>query len=81
VDVNLEKMFTFLKVVKNEITSIKAEVGEDVSVEEVTEALTEGFGKALNVKLENGELTAYERMLAKNFTKKNTPQLTGTYTG
>jgi lipoate-protein ligase A len=81
-DVDLEKMFTFLRVpwaktcmqvvnvAKNKITSIKTESGKDVSVKEVTEALTEGFEKAFNVKLENGELTAYERSLAEKLYKE-----------
>ncbi|MEM3666708.1 MAG: lipoate--protein ligase family protein [Candidatus Bathyarchaeia archaeon] len=77
VDVNLEKMFTFLKVpwaktcmeimpiAKNKITSIKAELGKEVSLETVYQALVEGFQKTLKTKLENGDLTAYETELTK----------------
>jgi lipoate-protein ligase A len=75
-------MFTFLRVpwaktcmqvvnvAKNKITSIKTEVGRDVSVKEITAALTEGFGKAFNVKLENSELTTYESSLAEKLYKE-----------
>ncbi|MEM2972431.1 MAG: biotin/lipoate A/B protein ligase family protein [Candidatus Bathyarchaeia archaeon] len=70
VDVDLEKMHVFLKNVKNEMTSVKAEVGRHISALEVTEAITEGFRKALNVKFESGELTAYERSLAEKLYKE-----------
>lgn len=82
VDVNLEKMFTLLKVpwagtcievvniAKNKITSIKDELGRDVSIKEVIKALTEGFGKAFNVKLQDGELTAHEYLLAEKLHKE-----------
>ena len=75
-DVNIEKMFTFLRVpwaktcmevvdiAKNKITSIKARLGEEIQHAAVYEALIEGFQKALNTKLENGDLTGYEKELA-----------------
>jgi lipoate-protein ligase A len=75
-DVDLEKMFTFLRVpwaktcmeivciAKDKITSIKKELGRNISVKEVSQALVEGFQKALNIELVNGELTSYERELA-----------------
>ena len=75
-DVDLEKMFTFLRVpwaktcmeivciAKDKITSIKKELGRNISVKEVAQALVEGFQKALNIELVNGELTSYERELA-----------------
>ncbi|MEM2995876.1 MAG: biotin/lipoate A/B protein ligase family protein, partial [Candidatus Bathyarchaeia archaeon] len=63
-DVNPKKMFTFLKNVKNEMTSVKAEVRRRISALEAAEAITEGFEKTLNVKFESGELTVYEHALA-----------------
>jgi len=72
VDVDLEKMFTFLRVpwaktcmevvniAKDKITSIKRELEEEVSIREVNHALMEGFQKALNIQLANDELTPCE---------------------
>lgn len=82
VDVNLEKMFTFLKVpwaktcmdvvpvAKNKITSIKAELGKDVSLETVHKALIEGFQKALKTLFEPKELTQYEKKLAEKLCRE-----------
>ncbi len=81
-DVDLEKMFTFLRVpwattcmeianiAEDKITSIKKELERDVSVKEVNQALIEGFQKALNVKLVESELTIYERGLAEKLRKE-----------
>lgn len=75
-DVDLEKMFTFLRVpwantlmeiinvAKHKITSLKKELGKDVSVREAYQALIDGFQKALNIQLASGELTPYEHELA-----------------
>jgi len=77
-DVDLEKMFTFLRVpwaktcmqivnvAKNKITSIRKEAGKALSVKNLEQALIEGFQKALNIKLVNDELTLYERELAEH---------------
>jgi len=82
VNVELKKMFTFLRVpwartcmevigvAERKITSIKKELGRHVSVEEVKEALVKGFQKALNMKLVKGELTLYEKELAKKLCKE-----------
>ena len=82
VDVKLEKMFTFLRVpwartcmeivgvAKRKITSVKKELGRNVSVEEVEEALVKGFQKALNIKLVEGKLTLYERELSEELCKE-----------
>jgi lipoate-protein ligase A len=82
VDVDLEEMFTFLRVpwaktcievvsvAKHKITSIKKEVGKDISIKTVEQALVQGFQKALNIKLVNGELTLYERELAEHLHKE-----------
>jgi lipoate-protein ligase A len=72
VDVNLERMFDFLRVpwaetsleavcaAKGKITSIDAELGKCVSVEEVQQATIEGFRKRLQIDFESGSLTSYE---------------------
>ena len=82
VDVDLEEMFTFLRVpwaktcievinvAKNKITSIKKELGKTVSVEEVNNALSGGFKKALNIQLLEGELTPNENEIAKKLYKE-----------
>jgi lipoate-protein ligase A len=81
-DVDLEKMFTFLKVpwaktcvevvcvAKDKITSIRRELGRRVSDEEVAKALVEGFQNALNIELINGELTPYEGELAEKLCRE-----------
>jgi len=82
VDVDLKKMFTFLRVpwartcmevvgvAERKITSIKKELRRHVSVEEVKEALVKGFQKALNIKLVEGELTLYEKELSAKLCKE-----------
>ena len=76
IDVNLERMFTFLRVpwaetcmevvsiAKRKITSVKQEFGSNVSMQEAYEALVKGFQKALKIKLIEGELTSHEKNLA-----------------
>jgi lipoate-protein ligase A len=73
VDVDLEKMFTFLRVpwaktcmevvsiAKNKITSIKAELEKEISPTTVYNALTEGFRRKFKAQLVNGDLTSYEK--------------------
>ncbi len=82
VDVDLEKMFTFLRVpwartcmevvgvAERKITSVKKELRRYVSLEEVKEALVKGFQKAFNMKLVRGELTLYEKELAEKLCKE-----------
>lgn len=82
VDVNLEKMFTSIRVpwaktcmevigiAKNKITSIKAELGKEVPHVMVHEALIEGFQKALKTTLEKGDLTKYEGELAEKLCRE-----------
>lgn len=81
-DVDLEKMFTLLRVpwaqtcmeivnvAKNKITAIKKELGKDVSLMQTHHALIEGFQKALNIQLKDGELTPYERELTEKLYKE-----------
>jgi lipoate-protein ligase A len=75
-NVDLEKMFTFLRVpwaktclevvnvAKDKITSINMEFERKVSLEDVNRALIEGFQKALDIKLAEGRLTPYEMELS-----------------
>jgi lipoate-protein ligase A len=82
VDVDLEKMFTFLRVPwgktrmevvnvgKRKITSLSKRLGRDPSIEEVNNALVDGFQKALNIRLVEGELTYSEGELAERLHKE-----------
>lgn len=81
-DVNLEKMFTFLKVpwaksledvlniAQERLTSIKHELGSTVSTDDAYQALVTGFQKALHIQLIEGELTSYERSLAEKLRRE-----------
>lgn len=81
-DVDLEKMFTFLRVpwaadsravleaAKRKITSMKMELGREVSINEVEEAVIRGFQQALDMKPVEGELTGYEDGLCKKLCKE-----------
>jgi lipoate-protein ligase A len=81
-DVDLERMFTFLQipsartcieiinVAENKITSIRKELAREVSEAEVYQAQIKGFEKSLNIQLANGELTPYERNLVKSLRRE-----------
>jgi len=81
-DVDLEKMFTFLRVpwakncteavnvAKNKITCIKTELGREISLTSVHQALVDGFQKAFKTQLQNGELTPYEKELAEKLCRE-----------
>jgi len=76
VDIDHEKMFTFLKVPwaktlldvlevsKKKLTSAKQELESRMSMEETYQALVRGFEKALKIQLVEKKLTSYERKLA-----------------
>jgi len=76
-DLNLEEMFTFLRVpwarsveevvcvARNKLTSIRHELGREVSVEEACQALVAGFQRALGVRFVEGRLTSHELKLAR----------------
>ena len=80
--VNLEKMFTFLRVpwaktcvevvsvAKHKLTSVESEAQRNVAIDDVVRALIEGFQRTLNIRLVPGELTAYERELAERLCKE-----------
>jgi lipoate-protein ligase A len=73
---DLQKMFSFLKVpwadacvdlvsiAGKKITSLAEELGRPVQAEEASKALVEGFEKAFDTTLVEGELSAYEQRLA-----------------
>jgi lipoyltransferase/lipoate-protein ligase len=87
-DVDLPKMFTLLRVpwanncmqvvnvAKGKITSVKAQLGHDVTPETAANAIAHGFAVALNIQvIENvqtvqGELTHEERELAEKLYKE-----------
>lgn len=81
-DINLKKMFTFLKVpwaksledvlniAQERLTSIKHELSSTVSTDDAYQALVTGFQKALNIQLVEGELTSYERSLAEKLRRE-----------
>jgi lipoate-protein ligase A len=76
IDVDLEKMFTLLRVpwaktcmevadnAKNKITSINAELGEKFSAEKISNVLIQGFQKAFQVRFTRSELSLDELVLA-----------------
>lgn len=82
VDVDLERMFALLRVpwtktcievvnvAKRRITSVRSEVGREVSVDEVSHALVQGFRRALNMELVEDKLTEYELELAENLCRR-----------
>jgi len=75
-NVNLEKMFTYLRVpwaesrmqvvsvARRKHTSLYDELGKNVSPAELIHALREGFEQALDIRIVSGELTTRERELA-----------------
>jgi lipoate-protein ligase A len=82
-NVNLTKMFTFLKVpwaktitdvicvASEKITSIKNELASNIAVKEAHKSLIKGFQKAFAVDFsEEKPLTTYERKLAKTLKKE-----------
>jgi lipoate-protein ligase A len=81
-DINHEKMFTFLKVPwaktlddvlkvsKRKLTSARQELDSQFTTEEAYQALIKGFEKVLNVQLVEEELTEYENRLAEKLRRK-----------
>jgi lipoate-protein ligase A len=80
-DVDVEKMFTILKVpdekikdklisdVRKRVTSVKNILGKDVSFIDSAEAMKIGFEKEFNVELVKGKLTKKEIELTEMFEK------------
>jgi len=81
-DIDLEKMFTFLRVpwaknvqdvvclARDKLTSLGKELNRNVSVKEAYESLIQGFQKALKIELEEEALTPYEQQLALRLRKE-----------
>ncbi len=81
-DVDLNKMFNFLRVpwakttqdvvciAQNKITSIRKELNRDVGVSEAHGALIQGFERALKIELEEDGITFYEQQLASRLRKE-----------
>jgi len=81
-DVNLEEMFTLLRVpwaktcmevvnvAKDKITSIKKEAGKNVTIKEVEQALIQGYQRALKTELVEGKLIPYEHELTEKLYKE-----------
>ncbi len=78
-DVDVEKMFSVLKVpnekikdklisnVKERVTSIKHILGEGISFNEIADSMKKGFEEEFNIDLFEGELTKEEMELTKKF--------------
>ena len=81
-NVDLERMFTLLRVpwaktcmevvavAEKKITSVKNEVGHEVSAETAANALTAGFRNALAAEIAEAELTMFELELAEKLCKE-----------
>ena len=81
-DIDHEKMFTFLKVPwaktlnevlyvsKRKLTSARQELGTDFSIDEAYNALVKGFTKALDVTFIEGKLIEYEQKSAERIRKE-----------
>jgi len=81
-DIDHEKMFTFLKVPwaktlndvlavsKRKLTSARQELGYNFSTQEAYQALVNGFENALDVQFVEEELTEYEQELSKKLKKE-----------
>jgi len=78
-NVNVEKMFSILKVpdekikdklisnVKERVTSIKHILGNEPSLNEIANAMKNGFEEEFNIELKEGDLTKEEIELTKKF--------------
>jgi len=81
-DVDVDKMFSLLKVpnekikdklitnVKDRVTSLKLITGNPVSFDEVSNAMKKGFEKTFHVTLEPGLLSEDEQSLSKDFIRE-----------
>jgi lipoate-protein ligase A len=81
-DINLEKMFTFLRVpwaktiqdvvcvARDRLTSVGNELDRNVGISEAYDALIKGFEKSLEIELEEGVHTLYEERLASRLRKE-----------
>lgn len=82
IDFDAKRMFEVLKISKEKmsdkmikqaeerVTTVRRELGREVSIEEARQALYEGFRRALGVELVPGELSDYEMELVERFREK-----------
>ena len=82
IDVDVDKMFSLLKVpnekikdkliadIKQRVTSVKQVLGKDICFKEVADAMKVGFEEEFNVELVEGVLTKEEIELSKKFEKE-----------
>jgi lipoate-protein ligase A len=82
VDADLEKMFRLLKVsdkkirdkmitsAEKRVTTLKNELGDRLSLDDVAKALTRGFQEALKITLKKGELSSSEIIHAETLKKE-----------
>jgi len=92
-DVDLEKMFTFLRVpwaktcmeivnvAERKITSVKNELGSGVSVEEAYWASVKGFQEALKMELSDSALTSEEAMAVEHLRRDKFTDKNWTFLG
>ncbi len=59
-----------IKAVEERVTTIQRETGREIGLQEVREALREGFEESLNVKLIDGDLKSFEKQKAEELRKK-----------
>jgi lipoate-protein ligase A len=59
-----------VNVAKRKITSVKEELGHEVSAETVQNALAVGFKNAFGIQITDGELTPFERELAEELCRR-----------
>lgn len=59
-----------IKQAEERVTTVRRELGREVSIEEARQALYEGFRRALGVELVPGELSDYEMELVERFREK-----------
>jgi lipoate-protein ligase A len=81
-DVNVDKMFSVLKVpnekikdkminnIKERVTSIKHILGNEPSLDEIAYAMKNGFEEEFNIELKQGNLTKEEIEITKKFEKE-----------
>jgi len=91
--VNLEKMFTFLRVpwartcvelvniAERKITSVKNETGSEVTLQQAYSSLVKGFQQALDVELLDGTLTKEEDETARTLSREKFANKDWTFLG
>jgi lipoate-protein ligase A len=65
----------FVKSIRKEVTSLKEQIGGDVSFDRVKKAIEQGFAKTLGIQLQRGELLPSEIELANEITANRTNEI------